>query len=365
MGRRTPLYDRHVAAGATMVDFAGYEMPQQYSAIRGEHVAVRERAGIFDVSHMGEVMVTGPGAFDGVQHLVSNDVSRLVDGQALYSVMCNAEGGIVDDVIVYRDGAEKYMVVVNAACREKDVSWIGANITGDVHVDDISDEVALLAVQGPRAVSVAAEICDADLSALNPFHCLHATVAGVPARVSRTGYTGEDGVELYVAADDAVTVWDAVTTAGKSVDLIPCGLGARDTLRLEAGLRLYGQDMDEKTDPFSCALAWTVKMAKGDFVGRDALAKLDPQNPPRRFLGLATSAKAIPRHGAPTFIDGQKVGVVTSGGFSFTLGHGIATATVDARVQPGVPLTIEVRGAQVDSQRVALPFYRRPAPVGG
>jgi aminomethyltransferase len=170
---------------------------------------------------------------------------------------------------------------------------------------------------------------------------------------------------LYVPAADAVAAWDAVIDAGKSVDLLPCGLGARDTLRLEAGLRLYGQDMDDKTDPFSCGLSWTVKMPKGDFIGRDALAKLDPQEPPRRFAGLATSAKAIPRHGARTFADGREVGVVTSGGFSFTLGHGIATASVDSSVRPGVPLTIEVRGTQVDSQRVALPFYRRPAPVGG
>jgi aminomethyltransferase len=257
------------------------------------------------------------------------------------------------------------MVVVNAACREKDVSWIVRHVTGDVHVEDISDDVSLLAVQGPRAVDVVAQICEADLSALNPFHCLQSKVAGCPARVSRTGYTGEDGIELYVAADDAVTVWDAVIDSGKSVELLPCGLGARDTLRLEAGLRLYGQDMDDKTDPFSCGLAWTVKMSKGEFIGRDALAKLDPQNPPRRLLGLATSAKAIPRHGARTFVDGDDVGEVTSGGFSFTLGHGIATASVDSSVQPGVPLTIEVRGSQVDSQRVALPFYRRPAPVGG
>jgi len=365
MGRRTPLYDRHVEAGATMVDFAGYEMPQQYSSIRAEHVAVRERAGIFDVSHMGEVMVTGPNAFTNVQRLVTNDVTRLVDGKALYGVMCSEKGGIVDDVIVYRDGPDRYMVVVNAACREKDVAWIVRHVSGDVRVEDISDDISLLAVQGPKAVEVVAEICDADLSALNPFHCLHATVAGVPARVSRTGYTGEDGVELYADAGDAVAVWDAVIAAGKSVDLLPCGLGARDTLRLESGLRLYGQDMDDQTDPFSCGLAWTVKMSKGGFVGRDALVKLDPQDPPRRFLGLATSAKAIPRHGAKTFADGREVGVVTSGGFSFTLGHGIATATVDSSVQPGVPLTIEVRGAQVDSQRVALPFYRRPAQVGG
>jgi aminomethyltransferase len=365
MGSRTPLYDRHVAAGATMVDFAGYDMPQQYSAIRAEHIAVRERAGIFDVSHMGEVMFTGADAAGNVQRLVANDIARLSDGQALYGVMCNPEGGIVDDVIVYRDARDKYMVVVNAACREKDFAWMVAHASGDVRVEDISDEIALLAIQGPKAVGVVAGLWDADLSGLIPFHCIHAKVAGVDARVSRTGYTGEDGVELYVHAGDAVRVWGAIVEAGAGVELLPCGLGARDTLRLEAGLRLYGQDMDEKTDPFSCGLGWTVKMAAGDFVGRDALAEIDPHEPPRRLVGLATSAKAIPRHGARAFADGQDVGEVTSGGFSFTLGHGIATASVGSHVKPGVPLTIEVRGGQVDAERVALPFYRRPTPVGG
>jgi glycine cleavage system T protein (aminomethyltransferase) len=364
MGRRTPLYDRHVAAGAAMVEFAGYDMPQQYSSIRAEHIAVRERAGIFDVSHMGEVMISGADAAATVRRLVANDITRLSDGQALYGVMCNPQGGIVDDVIVYRDGADEYMVVVNAACRDKDFAWMVAHASGDVRVEDRSDQFSLLAVQGPRAFGVVAGIC-ALPGDLRPFHCVNATVAGVACRVSRTGYTGEDGVELYVPSEDATAVWDAVVEAGASVDLLPCGLGARDTLRLEAGLRLYGQDMDENTDPFSCGLAWTVKMDAGDFTGRDALGKLDPQSPPRRFVGLATGPKEIPRHGARAFADGEDVGEVTSGGFSFTLGHGIATASVDTHVRAGVPLTIEVRGGQADAQRVALPFYRRPSPVGG
>src|ERR1700686_4439414 len=294
MGRRTPLYDRHVAAGARMVDFAGYDMPLVYSGIREEHVAVRERAGIFDVSHMGEVTVTGPSAADFVQRLVTNDVSRLVPNQLLYSVMCNENGGIVDDVIVMR-GAEDnhFVIVVNASTREKDVDWIREHSGSDVDVDDRSDQLALIAVQGPRAVDILEPLARTDdggpsLRELRPFFATGVSLAGVTdsqfQRISRTGYTGEDGFEIYIDAHRAGQVWDAIIEAGAASGLVPAGLGARDTLRLEAGLRLYGQDMDDDTDPYSVGLGWTVKLDKGDFIGAAALRELGG-TPPRRFVG--------------------------------------------------------------------------------
>ena len=358
MSKKTPLYERHIAAGGSMVEFAGYSMPQQYTSIREEHVAVRERAGMFDISHMGEVYLNGPGAEATVQQLVANDVARLSDGGALYGVMCTEKGGIVDDVIVYRDGPNDFMIVVNAACRDKDVAWIKAH-AGDTVVDDRSDDIALIAVQGPQAVSLVQGLADVDVEAIRPFHCTQGKVAGREARISRTGYTGEDGIELYVAAADAGAVWDAVAGAGEAIDLRLCGLGARDTLRLEAGLRLYGQDMDENVDPFSCGLGWTVKMDAGDFVGRDALAKLDRKNPPRRFVGLSMPERTIARHGQAVFAGDRQAGEITSGGFSFTLGHGIATASVDGDTAAETPLTIDVRGKRTAADRVALPFYRR------
>jgi aminomethyltransferase len=341
-----------------MVEFGGYDMPLQYSTIREEHIAVRTRCGLFDLSHMGEVRFGGDGALDVVQRLVTNDVARLEIGGALYGVMCNEAGGIVDDVVVYRE-AGGYMVVINAACRTKDVAWMGDHSEGSTF-EDVSDDVALLAVQGPRAVALVNGMCTDDVAALRPFHATDSTVAGVPASVSRTGYTGEDGFELYVAAADAPGLWDALLAAGAGDGLIPCGLGARDTLRLEAGLRLYGQDMDDTTDPYSCALAWTVKLQKGDFIGSNALKELDPSHPPRRFVGITLEGRAIARHGQQVLVDGEPAGDVTSGTYSFTLDHSIATASLDGDVPPDAALTVDIRGTAAAATVVPLPFYRRP-----
>jgi glycine cleavage system T protein (aminomethyltransferase) len=341
-----------------MVEFGGYDMPLQYSTIREEHIAVRTRCGLFDLSHMGEVRFGGDGALDVVQRLVTNDVARLEIGGALYGVMCNEAGGIVDDVVVYRE-AGGYMVVINAACRTKDVAWMGDHSEGSTF-EDVSDDVALLAVQGPRAVALVNGMCTDDIAALRPFHATDSTVAGVPASVSRTGYTGEDGFELYVAAADAPGLWDALLAAGAGDGLIPCGLGARDTLRLEAGLRLYGQDMDDTTDPYSCALAWTVKLQKGDFIGSNALKELDPSHPPRRFVGITLEGRAIARHGQQVLVDGEPAGDVTSGTYSFTLDHSIATASLDGDVPPDAALTVDIRGTAAAATVVPLPFYRRP-----
>ena len=368
MGRRTPLYERHVAAGARIVDFAGYDMPLQYSGIRDEHVAVRERAGVFDVSHMGEVVVEGEGAAAFVQRLVTNDVAKLDHGQLLYSVMCNEAGGIVDDVIVMRGTrADHYVIVVNAATREKDVAWMLDHAGDGVTVRDVSDELALLAVQGPRAVDVLEPLARMDAGApalrdLLPFHAAGLSLAGITdartQRVSRTGYTGEDGFEIYIDSQRAVQLWDAILEAGQAHGLVPAGLGARDTLRLEAGLRLYGQDMDDATDPYSCALGWTVKLDKGDFVGAPALRGLR-DSPPRRFVGLRLGPRSIARHGHTVLQEGRPVGVVTSGGFGFTVGTAVATASVDPGMRTDGDVAVDIRGTAAAAEVVRLPFYKR------
>lgn len=367
VGKRTPLYDRHIALGARMVDFGGFDMPLQYSSIREEHIAVRERAGLFDVSHMGEVVFAGAGAEPAVQQLVANDVSRLAPGGALYGVMCNTRGGIVDDVIVSRGlSGDHLLVVVNAARHEADVRWIEDHAGPDAGVHDASDEIALLAVQGPEAVGIVAGIADRDITALRPFASMGAKLADIDAEisvVSRTGYTGEDGVEIYIDAGRAPQLWDALLEAGAAQGILPAGLGARDTLRLEAGLRLYGQDMDEDTDPYSAGLGWTVKLGKGDFLGRDALQRIQEQGPPWKTVGLRFEGRAIPRHGQAVIHDRAVVGQVTSGTFSFTLGCGIATALVDPTHAGASTLDVDIRGESVTGQVVALPFYRRAVPA--
>lgn len=357
MSRRTPLHERHLAAGARMVEFGGHLMPLQYSNVRLEHLAVRERVGLFDLSHMGEVTLRGRGAPEALRRLCASDTGRLEEGQAQYGLMCNDSGGIVDDVIVYRD-AGAFMIVVNAACREKDVAWMRRRAPDGVEVVDDSDGLALLAVQGPRSAELLQQLTDADLDGLRPFHCLAAPVAGVVARVSRTGYTGEDGFELYTTAGEAVTLWDALLGVGGPEAPLPAGLAARDTLRLEAGLRLYGQDMDESVDPFSCGLGWTVRADQRDFIGAAALERIDPRHPPRRFIGLSLPARAIPRHGNRVLAAGRPAGEVTSGGFSFSLGHGIATALVQPEPEPD-HLSVDIRGREIPARRTALPFYRR------
>jgi aminomethyltransferase len=345
-----------------MTEFAGYEMPLRYTSIRDEHLAVRGRAGLFDLSHMGEVRITGEAAATAVQLLVANDVSRLGVGAALYGVMCRDSGGIVDDVVVYRveDG---FLLVVNAARRQVDVAWMGEHLPGGAQLRDESDETALLAVQGPSALATVQPLTERPLEGLKPFHSFPGAVAGIPCRISRTGYTGEDGVELYCPASLATRLWDALVEAGRPHGMALCGLGARDTLRLEAGLRLYGQDMDESVDPFSCGLGWTVKLAKGDFLGAARLRQLDPDHPPRRFAGLALGEREIPRHGMEVRRGDDRVGEVTSGGFSFSLGHGIATAYLDPGLDPDAPLWVDIRGRAAPARRVPLPFVRRSAPT--
>jgi aminomethyltransferase len=362
--KTVPLDAVHRALGAQMVPFAGYSMPLHYGSIRAEHLAVRQHAGLFDVSHMGEAIVKGSGSEGFLEQLVTNDVSKLTPGRALYTVMCHPDGGIVDDLLVYRDD-ERFKCVINAARHDVDLGWMRDCLSGhDARITDVSVETVLLAVQGPEAKAIVQSLCEGqDLDSIHYYHHRFGKVAGVAARLSRTGYTGEDGFELYVSADDAERVWSAILEAGSPQGLIPAGLGARDTLRLEAGFRLYGQDIDETTDPLSAGLAWVVKPAKGPFIGSEALAKI-ASAPPRAFIGLKLGPREIPRHGNPIYQDSRCVGEVTSGSFGFTVGAGLAMGYVEPdSAGLGTELRVQLRAEPLQwaaAPVVALPFYKRP-----
>jgi aminomethyltransferase len=358
--RRTPLYAVHRAAGARMVPFGGWEMPVQYSSILDEHRAVRTRAGLFDVSHMGEVELLGPGALALVQRLVTNDVERLAPDQALYSPMCTPEGGIIDDLLVYRMG-DRLMLVVNAANTAEDLAWIREHAGGDVQVVDRSMEIALLALQGPRAQEILQRLTSVTLSSLRYYWFRQdIEVAGRRGVVSRTGYTGEDGFEIYVDARDAVHVWNALFDAGRPSGLLPAGLGARDTLRLEAGYLLHGNDMDKTTTPLEAGLGWTVKLGKGEFIGADVLASQKEAGIARRLIGFTLAERAIARHGFPIRRDGANIGRVTSGSFGPTVEKSIGLGYVPPRdAAPGEPIAVEIRGRAAPGVVTKLPFYTR------
>ena len=357
---RTPLYATHRALGARMVAFGGWEMPVSYRGILAEHHSVRAAAGLFDVSHMGEIELTGPRAAAACQALTTNDVRRLDDGRVQYTLLCREDGGVVDDVTLYRHGPERFLFCVNASNRAKDLAWIEAH-AGGATVVDRSAETALLALQGPRAAAILARLTALDLSTLGFFRFATGPVAGMPAVVSRTGYTGEDGFELYVASGDAVAVWDAIMAAGAGDGVAPIGLGARDTLRLEAALPLYGNDLDDATTPLAAGLARFVALDGDDFVGRDALRAERAAGSPRRLVGLELRAAGIARHGYPILADGRRAGEVTSGTHAPTLGRAIALGYVEAaHAAPGTALAVEVRGKAVPVAVVPTPFYRRP-----
>lgn len=359
MTRRTPLYEAHRRAQGKLVDFAGWELPVQFKGIVEEHTAVRTAAGLFDVSHMGEVLVSGPKALEATQRLLTNDVARLADGQAAYAGLLYESGGFVDDVIVYRFHPEKLLIVVNGANVEKDVAWIKAHSFG-AQIDDLSDEYAQLAVQGPKAASIVQALTRSDLSKVRWYH--HAgegQVAGVDCFIARTGYTGEDGFELYCAPRDAVKLWDALLERGSKDGLVPAGLGARDSLRLEMKYALYGNDIDADHTPLEAGLGWIVKMGKGDFVGRAALEKQQAEGVARKLVGFTTTDKGIPRHGYPVLKDGQPVGVVTSGTMSPSLKKPVGMAYVPAASSAeGATFDVEIRGRPVPAIVVKTPFYQ-------
>lgn len=354
---RTALHRRHREMGARMVPFAGWEMPLQYSGIVAEHRAVRTAAGLFDVSHMGEVRLSGPGALSTLDRVLCNDPKRLGIGQALYTPMCNEAGGVLDDLVAYRLGEDQFLLVVNASRREVDAQWLRQHAR-DCRVEDVSFFTSLVALQGPRARELLQHLVDADLRALPRFHVLPETrVAGVRALVSRTGYTGEDGFEILTAWQDAQPVWDALVALGA----IPCGLGARDTLRLEAGYLLYGADLDETTTPLEAGLGWTVKLDGRAFVGADALRRQKQEGLRRRLCGLVLEGRAIARSGSVVRHGGRPVGAVTSGTFGPWVERSIALAYVSPDVAtPGTQVEVEVRGRPVPAQVVRLPFHRKP-----
>ncbi len=358
--KRTSLYETHVAAGATLVPFAGWEMPVSYAGTVAEVAATRTSAGLFDVSHMGEVTVEGDGAYDFVQSVTTNDVSKLVPGKAQYSLLLNEGGGIVDDIIVYCLGESDYMIVLNAGCKDNDWAWLQAQAEGkqNVTLKDISDLNALIAVQGPNAVEIAASLAvESAVSDLKRFHfaTTKVRVPTVPqgALFSRTGYTGEDGFEILCGWKDAPALWDALVTAGAT----PAGLGARDVLRLEAAYSLYGHELDAQTGPLESGVGWAVKMKKGEFVGRAALQE---KQPTQQIVGLQMDARAIPReHYAVSDAEGQVIGETTSGTWSPTVKAGIAMARVDLSAAAlGTPVFVDIRGRQAPATIAKLPFYR-------
>jgi aminomethyltransferase len=353
---RTALHGRHLRLGARMVEFAGWEMPLQYRGIVAEHRAVRTSAGLFDVSHMGELRVFGPGALDSLDRLLCNDPRRLAAGQALYTPMCREDGGVLDDLVACRLGEDRFLLVVNAARREEDAQWVRDHAQ-DCTVRDVSFFTSLLALQGPRAEALLQQVTDFDLARLPRFHVSPAVrVAGVRARVSRTGYTGEDGFEILTDWLAGVRVWDALVELGA----FPCGLGARDTLRLEAGYLLYGQDLDESTTPLEAGLGWTVKLEGRRFVGADALRRQKEQGVRRRLCGLVLEGRAVARPGFPVLYRGQAVGRVTSGTFAPWVGRSIALAYLPAELAgPGTRVEVQVRDRPVAAEVVRLPFYRR------
>jgi aminomethyltransferase len=361
--RRTSLYEEHVALGARLVPFAGWEMPVQYKGIVEEHRAVRERAGLFDVSHMGELELTGPASLDVVDGLVTNDVRKAADGQATYTCACNERGTIEDDLIVYRRGKDHWLIVCNASNRDKMAAHFRRAADGRCSFRDLSDETALIALQGPKALAVlAAAGTSFDASTeLKSFRFKDGDVAGVPCTVARTGYTGEDGVELFAPWARAPEVFRALLAAGKPHGIEPVGLGARDTLRLEARLSLYGNDIDDTTDPLEAGLGWVVKLDGRTFVGSDVLAKKKAEGPTRKLVGFEMRGRGIARHGYPLVDDaGKPIGVCTSGSPSPTLGKSIGLGYLPAdRTAVGTEFKVDCRGKPIEAVVVRTPFYKR------
>jgi aminomethyltransferase len=355
---RTPLYEEHVRLSAQMTNFGGWVMPLQYSTIREEHRAVREAVGLFDLSHMGELRVNESMA----QRVVTRDVTRLNPGRIQYALLCNEAGGIIDDVLVYAMPDGGYLLVVNAGNQDGDFEWIRSQGDQSATARNVGREWALIGVQGPRAVGLVQRLTRSELAAVKYYAFVDGTVADVPCVISRTGYTGEDGFELFCGNADAVRLWHALLREGESDGIKPAGLGARDTLRLEAGMRLYGNDMDADTNPFEAGLDWTLNLDKA-FIGRDAILGAREKGLTRRLVGFKMLDRSIPRHGYSVISDGQRVGTVTSGNVSFTLGYNIGMAYVPpALAEPGTRLGIDVRGTSAPAEVVQLPFYKRPHP---
>ena len=360
MEKKTPLYQTHLDEGGKMVPFAGYLLPVQYpTGVIAEHMAVRTACGLFDVSHMGEIVFRGEGALATLNHLLTNDFTNMTIGRVRYSVMCLPDGGTVDDLVVCKFGEDCYLVVVNAANREKDYAHMAANLLPDTEIEDISDQVAQLALQGPNAKEILAHLIDPELLPQKYYTAVREViVAGIPCMISRTGYTGEFGYELYTAADDGPKLWKLLRQVGAEHGLIPCGLGARDTLRLEAAMPLYGHEMNETVTPLEGGLNFAVKLQKPEFIGRDAL--LAAGEPKRVRVGLKATGRGILREEQTVYLGDTAIGTTTSGTFAPYLKQAIAMALVDAdHTAPGTTVEVDVRGRRVAAEIVPVRFYRR------
>jgi aminomethyltransferase len=359
--RKTPLNEVIRKAGAKLVDFAGWEMPVQFRSVIEEHLAVRSRAGLFDVSHMGEIRVEGKGALELLQKLTPNDVGKLVPGQAHYTALLTPQATFVDDILVYRRDDQRFLLCVNASNAQKDFRYIREH-AGAVRVEDASSEYAQLALQGPRAVAILGRVADQNVEAIGGYHFIEGSVRGAPALLSRTGYTGEDGFEIYTAPQHAAEIWLALLGAGEEDGLIPCGLGARDTLRLEARMPLYGNDIDETVTPLEAGLGFMVHLEKGDFLGSAILRRQKEQGVEKRLMGFELTDRGIPRHGYPLRAGGREVGCVTSGTHSPSLKKSIGLGYLPAAsARVGEKIEVVIRGSAVSGRIVKTPFYKRPS----
>jgi len=355
--KKTPLYDRHIELGGNMVNFGGFLLPTQYTGIKQEHQAVRSKAGIFDVSHMGEFIVSGQDAESFLQKMTVNDVASLSVGQAQYSAMCFENGGIVDDLLVYKKEYD-FMLVVNAANLGKDMEWLKSHLEGDIKIEDISDQTGLVAVQGPRSRDILQTLTDTNLTNIQFYHFAHGRVSGKEVIIARTGYTGELGFEIYASSDEIGDIWDAIMDAGADKGLSPAGLGCRDTLRMEMKFALYGNDIDETTNPLEAGLGWITRLRKDDFMGKKALLEAKA-NVTRRLVCLEMTERAIPRQGCPILMNDESVGIITSGTMSPSLETGIGIGYVDLPFdRSGTELVVDIRGKMKVAIVVKPPFYK-------
>ena len=360
---RTPLFNEHIRLGARMTDFAGWEMPLHYSGISHETLSVRYAVGLFDLSHMGEILISGTGALEALQRIMTNDASRLCEGQAQYTLLCADDGGVLDDLILYRLESDSYLAVVNASNADNDFRWISAHAAPGAEVTNRSTDTAIIAVQGPRSEQVLTESADLDLTLIPRFHARYGKVGAVKCLAARTGYTGEDGFELLCDWNDASTLWSHLLDTGKAYGMEPAGLGARDVLRLELAYPLHGHELSAEITPVEARLMWAVHLEKGDFLGRTAIESQSAAGAARRLVGLEVNDRCIPRHAQVVLADDVQVGIVTSGTFSPTLQKPIALAYVDRKfVQPGTDLAIMIRDRKCGVRVTGTPFYR-PKPI--
>jgi aminomethyltransferase len=360
--KRTPLFEVYKEYGGKTIDFGGWELPVQFSSIKEEHEAVRTRAGLFDVSHMGEIEVKGSDSLNYLQKMMTNDISKINNGGAQYTAMCYDNGGTVDDLLVYKIVDDHYLLVVNASNIEKDYNWLESHLEGNVTLENLSEKTSQLAVQGPLAEQVLQKLSETDLSTIGFFKFQQeVTLAGKKALVSRTGYTGEDGFEVYCDATDAVALWQAILQAGEDVGILPCGLGARDTLRFEANLALYGQELSPEISPLEAGIGFAVKLNKSaDFIGKEVLKQQKENGLARKIVGIEMIDRGIPRHGYPVFNGETRIGEVTTGTQSPTLKRNIGLALLDAEFTSlDTEVEVEIRGKRLKAKVVSTPFYKK------